>query len=79
MKTTRKVLAIAVMTLILAVSASAGNMPGGVIDPPPPPPEQSASTAASTSTSSAAAPAPLATDPIAEVVLDLLTSLFALF
>jgi hypothetical protein len=83
MKSLKKVCAAVLLTLILSLSALAGDMSCGITAPPPPPQSQSATTgdmpAGIASTDGAAGDEAMAFNPVTEIALNLIQSLLALF
>lgn len=89
MKSLRKILAVTVLTLVLACSSFAGEMGAGVVQPPPPQ-RQSASITGEMSTGNTAtaettvagemgAGVASTLNPVTEIMLSLLQSVLALF
>ena len=71
MKRIQRLIATFVLTIVLTLSAIAGNMPApGVVEPPPPP---------STTVTGEMATGVTATDPGTDIFLNLLQSLLSLF
>jgi hypothetical protein len=83
MKSLKKVCAAVLLTLILSLTALAGDMSCGITAPPPPPQSQSATTgdmsAGIVSTGGAAGDEAMAFNPVTETALNLIQSLLALF
>lgn len=90
MKALRQFCAAFVLTLMLAASASAGQMTTGIADPPPPaPPTSTATTGGDMSTGAAGnmsttvagemSAGVTATDPVTGVALNLLLNVLSLF
>lgn len=78
MKQLKLFLASTLLTLALAVSAFAGNMPCGVTDPPSPPATAVASDTETTSSSGTVSET-TAIDPVMEIALNLIQSVLSLF
>jgi hypothetical protein len=87
MKTLRRLCAVFVLTLVLALPAFAGEMPGGVTAPPPPPSQATATGEIttgvtgeiSTGVTGDITTGVTATDPATDIFLSLLQSLLSLF
>ena len=80
MKTLQRICAVFVLTLVLALSAFAGEMSTGFTDPPPPPDTQAATTGdMSTSVTGDMTTGVTAMDAVTEVALNLLQNLPPLF
>jgi hypothetical protein len=82
MKTLRRLCAVLVLTLVLALSAVAGDIQTGFTNqPPPPPPESQAMTTGqiSTGVTGDIQTGVTATDPATDVFVSLLQSLLSLF
>jgi hypothetical protein len=78
MKTLRRLCAVFVLTLTLALSAFAGQIETGIA-PPSPPPDAAATGQIETGVTGEISTSIIATDPATEVVLSLLQSLLSLF
>jgi hypothetical protein len=81
MKTLRRLCAVFVLTLALALSAFGGEITTGVTAPPPPPPESQATTTGeiTTGVTGEISTGVTTTDPVTEIALNLLQSLLSLF
>lgn len=79
MKILKKTCGIVFLSLILAASASAGDMLGGVINPPPPPSDQAQNTVTADQATEMTESSETALAPHTEGVLSILQSVLALF
>ena len=78
MKLLRKTFATALLSLLLSVPASAGDMPGGIITLPPPPNHQQSLATIEVSVTSPGCAA-IALDPVTEIAVNMLQSVLSLF
>ena len=79
MKSLKRLSATLSLALILSLSAAAGDMHGGIVDPPPPPPDEQQQVLEPSAASSTPMESVTGVDPVTEVVLNLLQSVLSLF
>lgn len=79
MKSIKKFCATLGLTLVLTVSATAGDIHGGFVDPPPPQGQQAQSTATTDQASEMTNSSESSLDPLTEGVISVLQSVLSLF